>query len=200
MTSKVVKTIIILISVAVASCSHTSITESWKQPDFNKTYEHLMIIGVSDSQQTRRIYEDYFADSLKQRNLAATPSYKLISSKDEINRDTVARVITNTDIDAVLVTYLVAADSKTRTHDSPLNPGYSGSPDENLISSTLIATRGRSSNEEIIGLKNDLYDVTSESLVWSAQTKTVAPESIDHAITEVTELLIKQLVADNLLK
>lgn len=200
MPIKAVKALILLLSLTVASCSHTSLTENWKQPELNKTFEHLLIIGVSDSQQTRRIYENYFVATLKQRNIDATPSYNLISSKENIDRETVVKAIEGTDIDAVLVSYLVAADTEMRSHDSPLNPGYSGSPDDNMLSATMITTRGRASSEEIIGLKNDLYDVASKSLVWSAQTKTVAPESIDQAITEVTEVLIKQLVADNLIK
>ena len=43
-------------------------------------------------------------------------------------------------------------------------------------------------------------DAESNELVWSAYTKTVAPESIDEVVTDVTELLIGELFADELLK
>lgn len=192
-------TLILLCLIAV-SCASTSLVQSWKRPENEKNYHHLMIIGISDSQQTRRIYENHFVAELKKKKIAATPSYTLISSKQNINRETVLKAIKGTTIDAVVVTYLVSADEQVTHFDSPLNPSYSGTPDDNLISATLISNRGRTSSSEIIGLKNDLYDVQSKALVWSAQTKTVAPESIDHAITEVTQLLIKQLFNDNLLK
>ncbi len=196
-----VKSVFVLFLCAViASCASTSLTQSWKQPELEHTYKHPMIIGISDSQQTRRIYENYFVAGLKNRNITATPSHTLINSKQKINRETVVKAIQGTEIDSVLVTYLVAADSEMRHHDSPLNTGYSGSAETHMVSDTLVTTRGRSSSTEVIGLKNDLYSVESKSLVWSAQTKTVAPDSIDHAIIEVTELLIDELLSDNVLK
>lgn len=191
---------LLLLCLIAASCASTSLVESWKEPENDKSYHHLLIIGISDSQQTRRIYEGYFAGELEKKNITATSSYTLISSKQEINRETVLQAIKGSSIDAVLVTYLVSADEQITHHDSPLNPSYSGTPDDNLISATLVASRGRTSSSEVVGLKNDLYDVQSQTLVWSARTKTVAPESIDHAITEVTHLLINELFSDNLLK
>ena len=197
---RIKKITLLLFCVVIAACANTSLVQSWKEADLDKSYKHLMIIGISDSQQTRRIYENYFAAELNKRKISATPSYKLISSKEVINRETVLKAIQGTDIDSVLVTYLVSADSEVKYSDSPLNPSYSGTPDDNLISATLIANRGRASDSEVIGLKNDLYDVQAESLIWSAQTTTEAPESIDHAITEVTQLLINELIKDKIIK
>jgi len=192
--------VLLLLCVICVSCASTSLVLSWKDPENNKSYHHLMIIGVSDSQQTRRIYENYFASELKKKNIAATPSYTLISSKETINRDTVLKAIQGTTIDAVLVTYLVSTDTQVSVQESLLNPSYSGSADDNLISATLISNRGRTNSSEVIGLKSDLYDVQAQTLVWSVQTKTVAPESIDSTVTEVTQLLIKELFKDNILK
>ena len=159
-----------------------------------------MIIGISDSQQTRRIYENHFVSELKKKNIDAVPSYTLISSKQVINRETVVAAIKDTDIDAVLVSYLVSADEEIRHQNSPLNMSYSGSVESSQISATIVTTRGRSRTGEVFVLKNDIYDAESNELVWSAYTKTVAPESIDEVVTDVTELLIGELFADELLK
>lgn len=182
----------------LASCASTSLTESWLAPEAGKSYQHPMIIGISDSQQTRRIYENNFVSELARRKITATPSYTLINSKEQVNRENVVKAIAGTDIDSVLVTYLVSADTELRVQDSPLNTSYSGGPDDNQISATMITQRGRPSSSEVISLKNDFYDVKTAKLVWSAKTRTVAPESIDDAIIEVTNLLIKQMVSDDL--
>lgn len=184
----------------ITACTNTKITHSWLETEHNKSYKHPMIIGISDSQQTRRIFENHFVSELKKQGITATPSFTLINSKQEMNRETVESVVQGTDIDAVLMTYLVAADIENRHHDSPLNPGYSGSADTNQVSATMISTRGRTSTTEIIKLKNDLYDVASQKLIWSTQTKTVAPESIDRVIIDVTAVLIDQLTDDDILK
>ncbi len=197
---KIKNSAVLLLCAVMTSCANTSLTQSWKEAEVNKSFKHPMIIGISDSQQTRRIYENHFVVELKKKNITATPSYKLINSKQIINRETVVKAVQGTNIDSVLVTYLVSVDSQIRHHDSPLNSGYSASPDDNLISATLITNRGRSSSSEVIGLKSDFYDVQAKSMIWSAQTMTVAPESIDHAITEVTQLLISELISDDILK
>jgi len=195
------KTLAILsICVLAASCSNSKITTSWVEPEHKKAYQHPMIIGVSDSQQTRRIYENYFVSALQEHNISSTPSYKLISSKQKMNRETVVAAIENTDIDAVIVTYLVAADAEVSHRTSPLNTGYSGNVENNQISETMISTRGRTSSAEVIKLKNDVYDVDSKTLVWTAQTKTTAPESIDEVVIDLTELLVNKLIDDGILK
>jgi hypothetical protein len=191
---------IVVMSVFIASCANTEVTQSWHDSDLNRVYERPMIIGISDSQQTRRVYEKYFVDELKKVNVDAIPSYKLISSKQKMNRETVVKAVRGTDIDAVIVTYLVSSEHEIKYLESPLSQGYSGDVESSRMSDTLISTRGRTSSTEIITLKTDLYDVKTKSLVWTTQTRTVAPESIDEVVTEVTALLIEQLLGDGLIK
>lgn len=199
-SSKVKNVVVTLMCLVVASCANTRLKETWMLEDHKKTYHQPMIIGISDSQQTRRIYENHFVSELKKKNIDAVPSYTLISSKQVINRETVVAAIKDTDIDAVLVSYLVSADEEIRHQNSPLNMSYSGSVESSQISATIVTTRGRSRTGEVFVLKNDIYDAESNELVWSAYTKTVAPESIDEVVTDVTELLIGELFADELLK
>ena len=197
---KVKNVVVTLMCLVVASCANTRLKETWMLEDHKKTYHQPMIIGISDSQQTRRIYENHFVSELKKKNIDAVASYTLINSKQIINRDTVVAAIQGTEIDAVLVSYLVSADEEVRHQNSPLNTSYSGSVENNQISATIVSTRGRSRTGEVFVLKNDVYDAASKELVWSAYTKTVAPESIDEVVTDVTELLIDKLFDDEILK
>jgi len=196
----IVLIIMLVMAVAIASCSNTSLLQSWKETEAARVYKHLMIIGISDSQQTRQLYEKHFVAELKKRNVTATPSYQLISSKQKMNRETVVAAIQGTEIDAVLATYLVSADSEMKYRDSPLGTSYSGTAEGSQISATIVTKRGRSSSEEVFVLKSDIYDAQSKTLVWSARTETVAPESIDEVITEVTALLIDRMFSDGVVK
>jgi hypothetical protein len=192
--------IVLVLTVLVASCANTKVIDSWVDTEHSKTYHHPMIIGISDSQQTRQVFEKYFVAELKKINITATPSYKLINSKQKMNRETVIKAIQGTDIDSVFVTYLVSSETQVKHQDSPLSQGYSGDVENNKMSATLVSTRGRTSNTEIVTLKNDLYDAKSKSLVWTTQTRTVAPESIDEVVVDVTELLISQMLSDDVIK
>jgi len=191
--------IILVLGLLITSCSNTKIIQDWAEEGPGKTYQHPLIIGISDSQQTRQIYEKHFVSELAKNNVTATPSYTLISSKQKMNRETVMKAIEGTEIDSVIVTYLVSSETEVMYHESPLSQGYSGDPDSTKVSATLVSTRGRSSSAEIITLKNDLYDVETKTLRWTAQTRTVAPESIDEVVTDVTELLVDRLISDGVL-
>ncbi len=192
--------IILVLGLMIASCSNTKVIQDWTAEGHDKTYQHPLIIGISDSQQTRQIFEKYFVSELAKNNVTATPSYTLISSKQKMNRETVIKAIEGTEIDSVIVTYLVSSETEVLYHESPLSQGYSGDPDSAKVSATLVSTRGRTSSAEIITLKNDLYDVQTKTLIWTAQTRTVAPESIDEVVTDVTSLLVDQLLSDGILK
>ena len=191
---------LLVMAITIASCSTTSLIQSWKEADLKHAYKHLMVIGITDSQQTRQLYEKHFVAELKKINLAATPSYELISSKQKMNRETVVAAIKETEIDAVLVTYLVSAEAEIKHRDSPLGASYSGTAEGSEISATIVTNRGSSRTEEVFVLKNDIYDAISKTLVWSVQTETVGPESIDQVITEVTALLIDRMINDGMIK
>ena len=192
--------IVLALSVFIVSCASTKVTENWVHAEHSKPYRHPMIIGISDSQQTRQIYEKHFVSELKKINVTATASYTLINSKQKMNRETVLKAIEGTDIDSVIVTYLVSSETEVKHHESPLSQGYSGDIEGSRLSATLVSTRGRTSSAEIITLKNDLYDVQTKTLIWTTQTRTVAPESIDEAITDVVDLLVGQMISDNVIK
>ena len=192
--------LLLVMGIVITSCSSTSLMQSWKETELRHAYKHLMIIGITDSQQTRQMYEKHFVAELKKRNVKATPSYELINSKQKMNRETVVAAIQGTAIDAVLVSYLVSADAEMKHRDSPLGASYSGTAEGSQISATIVTSRGRSRTEEVFTLKNDIYDAQSKTLVWSAQTKTVAPESVDEVVTEVTDLLIDRMFSDGIVK
>ena len=183
----------------LTACTGTSTVRDWEDDDFDKAYSNFFIIAISDSQQNRRIFENLLVAELKQLGAEATPSYSLISSRETIDRETVVAAIRESDIDfdAVLVTYLVDTETAVQYHDSPITETYSGSPDTNMLSSTLIGTRGRYNVDEIIELKNDLYDVAARDLVWSINTRTRGAQSIDELIIQVTETIRDELLSDD---
>jgi len=192
--------VVAVLSVLLAACANTKVIDHWVYEGHTTPYTHPMVIGVSDSQQTRQIFEKHFVAELKKINIIATPSYMLISSKQKMNRETVINAVRGTDIDAVFVTYLVSSENVVKHHESPMSQGYSGDVEDHRLSDTLVSTRGRTSDAEIVTLKNDVYDASSKKLVWSTQTRTVAPESIDEVVIDVTAILISHMLDDNVIK
>ena len=208
-TKAVVIVFTFIVSVVVSGCANTTITQSWAQQDAERrTYKQPMVLVISDSQQTRRIYEDSLVAKLKEEGITATPSYLLIDSRNEVNRETVDSIVqrsnqnayNNMPIDSVLISYLAVVDKELSKQDSPLGETYSGDAEDNMLSATLIVGRGRFNTKEVIPLKNDLYDIQQKSIVWSVQTKTDDLTTIDALVVSVTDALVEELVDDEVFK
>jgi hypothetical protein len=195
----------------LVSCASTKISQSWVEPNNTKVYKNLLIIGISNSEQTRRAYESYFVDELKSRNIDAEASYRLIKSDVKIDRDSVKKAIKGLNIDGVIVTHVAAVDEETiyqptgyaysGVYGGYYGAGYYGSmysyyPQVN----SYVNQPGYYTTHETYTVENNLYDVSTEELVWTARTRTFSPESIDAAIVDLTKVLIQDLQDKNLIK
>ncbi|RKZ66864.1 MAG: hypothetical protein DRQ44_06275 [Gammaproteobacteria bacterium] len=212
---------IILLSGAVvllSSCANTKISQSWVEPNHTKSYNDLLIIGIGESEQSRRAYESYFITELEEIKIEAVASYTLIKSDEKMDRDTVLKAIDGLEIDAVLVTHMVAVDEETVYRPGGYGYGYGGVgyggygggyyggghygglynyyPHVN----SYVHNPGYYTTHETYTLESNLYDVASEELIWSARTRTFSPESVDEVIVDLTKLLIKDLEDKNLIK
>lgn len=190
----------------LSACANTSITESWniKEGDTKRSFKSPMVLVISDSQQTRRIYEDRLIAGLKDEGISAVSSYSLIEGKQPINRELIDTVVDHFNqtayndrpIDSVLISYLAVEDKELTMQDSPLGDTYSGDAEDNMLSATLIVGRGRFNTDEVIPLKHDLYDVQKKSIVWSVQTETDDLTTIDALVLSVIERLVEELIDD----
>ena len=58
---------------------------------------------------------------------------------------------------------------------------------------TYVHQPGYYTTHETYTLETNLYDVESEELVWSARSRTFAPESVSEVIVDLTKLLLNDL-------
>jgi hypothetical protein len=199
-------------TLILVSCANTKITQSWVEPDNKNTYSDLLIIGIAQSQQNRRAYESNFVEELRKHKVEAEPSYKLIKSDQKIERDTIAKAIKGLDIDGVLVTHLVAVEEETVYRPPTYSYGgaygggyYGGGYYGGLYSyyphvNSYVSSPGYYTTHETYTLETNLYDVKTEELVWTARSRTFAPDSVDEVIVDVTKLLIQDLADKKLIK
>lgn len=198
--------ILIAAIVLLSACANTKISQSWVDPDQKKVYKDLLVIGIAESEQNRRAYESYFVEELKAIGVEAVASYKLIKSNEKIDRETIGRAIEGEDIDGVLVTHLLAVDEETIYRPSmDYMPMYGGGYYGGLYSyyphvNTYVHRPGYYTTHETYTLETNLYDVESEELVWSAQSRTFSPESVEEVIVDLTRLLIADLRDKNLIQ
>lgn len=206
-TAKVV--ILIATTFLLFSCANTKLTETWADPNYKKLYNNLLIIGIVESQQNRRVYESQFVEELKALGIAATASYTLIKSSEKIDRNSIVKAIKGMDIDGVIVTYMTSIDEETIYRPGTTYVtgggygygrygygGYGGYP----YGYTYAQTPGYYTTHNTYVLENNLYDVASEELVWSARSRSFSPESVQQVVNDLTKLLIADLQEKHFLK
>jgi len=195
----------------LSSCANTKISQSWVEPDNKKSYNDLLILGIGESEQNRRAYESYFVEELNGRKIEAIASYKLIKSDEKFDRDTIVKAIDGLDIDGVIITHMVAVEEETVYRNTGYGYGgmyggyYGGGHYGSMYSyyphvNSYVHNPGYYDTLETYTLETNLYDVKTEELVWSARSRTFAPDSVDEVIVDLTKLLINDLEDKDLIK
>src|SRR5690348_4950267 len=75
---------------ALGSCAATSLTSSWADPAAaNRSFQKVVVVGVTPKSAVRRLYEDEFAAQLHDRGVNAVPSYQLVG-EGQLDKDQAA--------------------------------------------------------------------------------------------------------------
>jgi hypothetical protein len=202
--------------LAISGCSNTKLTESWSDPLDKTTYKDIMIVGISNSEMTRRAYESNFVASLQKEGLNAVPSYELISQQEELQfgdgsqgqfRKLVESAIKNTKIDSVLITHVVAINQDEST---PIPVGvaivtapaayYGNMYGYQSYVTSYVQPGYYGDDRQTYVLESSLFDAKTEELVWTARSSTFAPDSIQETIQSVTKIFIDNLRSRKLIK
>ena len=183
----------------IIACGGTKLIKTQVDKDRRgKPVKSLLVIGVTYDQAVRRSFEDKMAAHLQAAGVKAVTSIDTIpiSEKQQLEKDKVLEVVSEFGNDAVIVTHLVyTADKEVITRDfstARSNFGF-------LWSYGNVYTPGYSSASATIKLITNLYDVPTEKLIWSGESETTKPESLDQTIDAVINVVIKDLKTSQLL-
>jgi hypothetical protein len=155
----------------LASCATTKLTETWKDDQFRGTIRKVAVIGIFKEPETRKIFEDEFADRLRARGLEAVASHKFIPDAEMPDKDLVIGKIRKFGADTVIVTRIV--DVQTEKIFVPgrdyLVPNYYTNYGTYY---THVYQAGYTAEEGAAFAETNLYNVSDEKLIWSGHSKT----------------------------
>ena len=194
-----------LVLSLLASCSNTKITSVWMdQKKAGTSYNDILVIGIAEEQHNRRLFEEEFTAQLIAAGIESEVSYKMLPEGVSITRETVSEAIEGKNIDAVIVTHLVAVKEETVYRQNmdyrPTYGYYNGLYSYYPHVHTYVHNPGYYTTHDVVMLETNLYEVKSEELVWSAQSRSFAPESAKEVIDDLVKLVIKDLKEKGLIK
>ena len=184
------------VAAMLSSCaSSTQLTQSWADPGAsNRSFQKLVIVGVSANTTLRRSYEDAFVEALKLRSVPSTPSYTF-TGEGPLDRASVNAKVKEMGADAVLVTRLVDQETVSQHYQ----PGYvsAGPPPAYhagwhgyyTLGYKRVAAPGYSAADKIYRLETCMFDTRNDNLLWSGLTQTTLLAG------EVPESQVKTFIA-----
>ena len=171
------------------TCSSTKTTLTWVWED--ETYQggfldDIMVVGVSDNPERRKIFEDIFVAAFEDKGVKAVSSAALFPPDEELTREKVLAEVERQGLDAILITYLLWV----KEEDKFVPPATSEYPARFSIYSYvtgIYSTYGGSYSEEVeIKLDTHIYEAESQMMIWSAKSRTVL-KGDDKRVSELAE-------------
>jgi len=192
----------------LSSCATTKLTSTWMDPTAKDVkLATVMVIGVAKQDMRRRQYEDSFVAQLATRKVNAVASYKYLPDPAAITKETAAQVVIDQKVTQVLVTRLVDVQTvqnyvpPTSTVVGGGYPGYYGNWYGYYGSSyQVVSSPGYTYDTTYMTLESNIYDVSSEKLVWSGRTQTEMGSNLDGQIPEFIAVLMGGMTKSGLIK
>lgn len=187
-----------LIVSMLAACAATQSIGEWRDQNYSGRINSILIIGVTARNERRRAFETSFVEALQARGIAATPSYKLLTSSLQLTREAVEEAIRGKHIGGVLVTRL-AGIKQADVFRQPKGTD----PENDYFTQYNITTRETTTayydEHRVLTLETSLYDTASGNLVWRMQSETIDASRPRDVIEAQVELTIKTLLRRGLI-
>lgn len=188
---------LLLAPVALAlavSCATVKI-DSWMDQAFKgRPIGKVLVLGISDSENIQRRYEDLFVTALDEVGVVAEAGGKYVDGTRQVTEEELDKQVDALDLDTIIVTRVVDEKSKVR-YEEPLAPPpyYGGYYGYYGFSYSYARSPGYLSNYREIHLETNLYDVKSGNMVWTGRKIITDDRSDQSNMENVIKAVVKDL-------
>jgi hypothetical protein len=179
-------------SLLPASCATTKMTDVSRDENYRGTIRKVVVVGIFKESDTRKIFEDEFADRLRARGLDAIASRKLVSDAEMPDKDFVIGKIRSFGADTVVVTRVMDMETVKsyvpgQSFAMPAYYGYYGGY------YSYSYRPGYTLQEGFAYMETNLYNVGDEKLIWSGRSTTKLTETRYELIQAYVKTMIDAL-------
>jgi hypothetical protein len=205
----------VFISLIAFGCSSSYLTGSWKNPEYTGQVKKVYIVGIAKQDTVRRIFEEDMRQQLSTYGVSGIASYHDLGAKAEKDKAIIKNKASSAGADSVMVTRAVGKRTeqvvnpgRVTTYD--YGPRYSRGgyyPDPYYRNYGSYYSRSYDTvyepatitDFEVITLEANLYDLSSEELIWGAQLETVVDNNMDKLVSDFVKQITKDLKEKGLL-
>lgn len=184
--------------LVLAGCSSTSLTASWIDPDA-KTVEgkSIAIFCLTPRLDVRDKIETQMSDEFKAKGVNAMRSMDFITP-GKMEKEVIELILKQNKIDGVIIVSLLDAQKETSyvPGSTAYVPAYYGRPFYGYYGAMygVVYDPGYYQTTTSYFVECNAYRLSDEKLVYSAQTKSVDPSSIDKFAYDFSRLIVNDLI------
>ena len=191
-----------MVGLLAAACASTSIVSSWVSPEAAANRpKRMLIVGVSNVDTTRRMFEDEFVRQLKAKGVDAIPSYSQLTLDRKPTQEDVVAAIRKSGADSVLVTQIKGTETRTDvsySYQPMMVPGgyygfYSGAWANTYAATPTVY------QYDIVNAETRIWNTGNDKLLFSVLTRTFDPSAPQREIPPFVGVLIEQMAKGGLL-
>jgi hypothetical protein len=191
-----------LIAVLVAACSTAQIKAVWKDPAYLEHPGKVMVLSVTKSPVSRRVFEDEFVLQLKAHGTDAIASYTVLPDSKDGDQALIAQKVKEQGADTVLITRLVS--TKTVKVVVPGTVYYPPRPygkwrDYYSQGYQAMYTPSYVTKDKYALMESNLYDARNDNLIWAATTQTEMNGADHKLVKSYIGLMVQAMVEQGLL-
>jgi hypothetical protein len=202
--SKIQKTVMVVMAVHFlffsASCAPTTkLARVWKDDTYKGGFlRSIMVVGVSKNVLRGRMLEDAFVKQFARKGIRATASSAQVSSNKALDIDTIRAEAHRLKMEAIFVTHFISVKDKSVF----LHPSIPPPPGEKSFASYYSSAQysGRDEEETDVRMKSNLYDTSTEKLIWSVSSESIDAKTVDELVESLAKVVIKNLRQDKLIQ
>lgn len=201
--------LILLTPLLIIGCGpSTVITATWKSPaSATKKYNRIMVAALTSNTIAKETVENEIAMVLSNSAtvLKSITEFPPDITNSDTNKVIILNKVKDTNVDAILTVSLINKETESRyiPGRSPYDPlGYSYYNSFWGYYSYIYPfayNQGYYIQERTYFIETNLYDVETEKLVWSAQSKTYNPEDLKTFSKEFANIIVSRLKKDGIL-
>jgi hypothetical protein len=197
----------VLASLAAATSAHagTKVVNSWADAQFGKMkFKNVLAIVATKDASLRRTAEDEICKNIVKA--PCTRGYTILPESDAGDKAKAIAKIKEGGFDAVILLRALGGDGGVTREAGAAMPQYywtfdmyygywGGSWGVPYVAANTSYTK----TQTFVTLETNIYDMTTDKLVWGGSTQTKNPDSARELVKDVTKAVRKDLKAKGLI-
>ncbi|MDR0364789.1 MAG: hypothetical protein LBH92_07220 [Bacteroidales bacterium] len=179
---------LLLSAIFLSGCKSTQLVNVWRDADANQEYHNLAVIAFINDDNARTVIEQKIVNIFENSGVKMMKANAIVHESDYVSPEVIEQALKDKGIDGVLILRPVGVDKDVTVNSGvyAVYPGWNGFFYGGYYPPSVYTTT-------TFKIQNELYDIATDKMIWSAQTNTMDPEDIQTMGEEIGDAVFYSL-------